>query len=146
MSYTNLLYHIVFSTKDRRPFLADDLRPRVRDYIGGIVHAEGGQLLAADGAPDHFHLAVNLSATRAVADVVRVVKTNSSKWLHEQMPDMQAFSWQDSYSAFTVSPSVLGQVVHYIGNQAEHHKTVSFEDELRRLLDKHGIAYDPKYL
>ena len=146
MAFTRLLYHIVFSTKDRRPFLKEDLMPRVREYVGGVIEGDGGHVLAIDGAEDHLHAALCLPATRAIADMVRVVKANSSKWIHGEMPAMRTFGWQDSYSAFSVSPSVLPQVVQYIQGQSEHHKKLSFEEELRRLLDKHGIAYDEQYL
>ena len=146
MSYSKLLYHIVFSTKERRPFLKEDTLPRVRDYVAGIIHSEGGQVLAGDGAEDHLHLALALPPTTAIADLVRVAKAGSSKWVHQELSGIKSFAWQDGYAAFSVSPSVLPLVVHYIQGQREHHKKVSFLDELRQLLDRHGISYDEKYL
>ena len=146
MSYTKLLYHIVFSTKERRAFLKGDTLPRVRDYVAGIIHSEGGQVLASDGAEDHLHLALALPPAMAIADLVRKAKAGSSKWVHQELAGLKSFAWQDGYAAFSVSPSVLPQVVRYIQGQGEHHKKVSLTDELRRLLEKHGIAYEEKYL
>ncbi len=92
-TYTALHYHLVFSTKHREPRITPAIRPRLYEYLGGIVRAEGGTPLAVGGMPDHVHLLVGLRATRAVADVMRVVKTNSSKWLRESFPAAVGFGW-----------------------------------------------------
>ena len=146
MSYTSLYYHIVFSTKERRSFLSDQLLPRVVKYIGGIIRQMDGQLVEGDGMPDHVHLAAIMHPTWAIADFLRTLKTNSTRWIHETFGDMATFAWQEGYAAFTVSRSVLPAVKTYIRTQKEHHRKISFVDELKALLDKHGIAYDERYL
>ncbi len=144
-SYTSLHYHLIFSTKHRAPLISPELQPRMCDYIGGLVRAEGGTLLAAGGVADHIHLLVQLGPTRAVADVLRVVKTNSSRWVGDLSP-ASGFGWQTGYAAFTVSRSQLETVEGYIGRQEEHHLRLSFQDELRTLLRRHGIVPDERYL
>jgi len=145
-SYTCLHYHLIFSTKDRRALITGDLPTRLYDYVGGIIAREKGRLLAAGGAADHVHLLVSLSANRALADVLRVVKTNSSKWVHETFPASRDFGWQDGYAAFAVSVSTVAQVKRYIAAQEKHHRRRSFQDEFVAFLERHGIEYDPRYL
>ena len=145
-SFTSLHYHIIFGTKERRSLLTSAVQARLYDYIGGIIAQEGGQLLAAGGMPDHVHLLAILPPTRAVSDVMRVVKTNSSKWLHETFPEMRAFGWQDGYGAFAVSRSAVEEVKRYIAIQEEHHRKLTFEEEFVAFLKRHGIEYDERYL
>ena len=146
MSYTCLQYHIIFATKDRRPWLHADLMPRVVKYIGGIIRGSGGTLIEGNGPEDHLHLAAILPPTHTVADVLRDIKGGSSGWAHDEIPELRELDWQDGYSAFTVSQSIMPKVVEYIRNQQEHHKTVTFEDELREVLEIHGIPFDERYL
>lgn len=146
MSYTNLFYHIVFSTKNREPFLSDDALPRTCQYMGGIARKLKCQLLLANGVPDHVHLAAIVHPTIAIADFIGKVKSNSSGWIHDTFADLRDFDWQDGYAAFTVSPSVMPKVKQYIHSQPEHHKKMSFQEELIALLKKHGIEYDEKYI
>lgn len=142
MSYTSLLYHVVFSTKDRRPQLSPENLSRIQEYVGGIVRRLSGKLLAAGGAADHLHLAASLHPSHAVADVVRTVKCNSTNWIRDTLPGMKNFAWQDGYAAFSVSKSALPAVEHYLASQAPHHAKRSFVDELKVLLKKHGIDFD----
>jgi REP element-mobilizing transposase RayT len=118
----------------------------VLNYIAGIIENEKGSLLAAGGTQDHVHLLVGLHPEKAVADVLRVVKTNSSRWVHENFPDQAKFGWQSGYEAFSVSRSNLDGVRRYIENQEEHHRKLSFEEEFKQFLDRHGIAHDPRYV
>lgn len=143
-TYHKLLYHLVFSTKHRAPLIADDWRPDLHAFIGGVVRKRRGELLAAGGVPDHIHLLVRLAADRAVSDVVRDIKAVSSGWRHEA-GDL-GFAWQGGYGAFTVSPSVVPDIEAYIGNQPEHHRGRTFQDEFRLMLRRHGIEYDERYL
>ncbi|MCK4658042.1 MAG: IS200/IS605 family transposase [Phycisphaerae bacterium] len=145
-SYTALYYHIVFSTKNRTPQITSEFHTRLYDYIGGIVKGENGTLLAAGGMPDHVHLLVAFHATECVADMLRRIKTNSSKWIHETRPDKRHFAWQPGYGAFTVSRSNLDQVQAYIENQKTHHAHLSFEEEFISFLKRHGVPYDEKYI
>jgi len=146
VSYTNLLYHVVFSTKERAPRLTEELRPRLWEYIGGIVRNMEGHLLAANGARDHVHLACVASPEVALAKFVQSIKGCSSKWMHEAFPHLSDVYWQQNYAAFTVSPSTLPKLLDYIRDQEEHHKKVDFKQEFIALLKRHGIAYDERYL
>ena len=146
MSYTNLNYHIVFATKERRPFLTDDLHTRLAEYIGGVVRSLKGKLVESGGQDDHIHLAVSASPQTAPADLLRNIKANSSRWIHETFTDQRRFGWQDGYAAFSVSHSAMPDVIRYIQRQAEHHSRMTFDQELKALLERHGIEFDPKYL
>ena len=145
-TYTALHYHIVFSTKNRVPSIAADIQTRLYEYIGGIVRGENGILIAIGGMPDHTHLLATLHPTACVADMIRRIKGNSSKWVHENLSGMQDFAWQSGYGAFTVSRSNLGDVESYVNNQQAHHANLSFEDEFRAFLQRHGIQYDERYV
>ena len=145
-SFVSSHFHIVFSTKNRKPFITDDLQTRLNEYIGGIVRADEGRLLAAGGMPDHIHLLISLSKTIALADSVRTIKSNSSKWIHETFPTQDDFAWQAGYGAFAVSFSNLEKVKRYIANQAEHHRKRTFREEFVALLQRHEIEFDEQYL
>ena len=143
-TYTRLLYHIVFSTKNREPWIDPTWRPDLHAYIGGIVHNRKGHLLAAGGIPDHIHLLVRLAADRSISDVLRDIKSNSSGWLHQR--GVLPFDWQDGYGAFTISPSEIPGVTNYINTQVEHHAAMGFREEFLALLTDHDVEYDEKYL
>ena len=145
-SFTCLHVHAIFSTKNRAPLITVDFQQRLYDYIGGILRKENCPLIAAGGTADHIHLLHGLHAQTAVADVMRVVKTNSSKWVHETFPDKRNFAWQDGYAVFTVSRSNLETARRYISSQEEHHRQVSFQDELIAFLKKHGVEYNERYV
>lgn len=145
-SYTNLIYHIVFSTKDRRPLITGARKDRLYEYIGGTVRGLGGILLAINGVADHVHLLVKLRPDKSVSDVLRDLKANSSGWIHDVFPDVADFSWQNGYGAFTVSSSQIEGVRKYIAEQEIHHAERSSEDELVGLLTKNEIEFDRKYL
>jgi putative transposase len=144
-SFASLHLHIVFSTKNREPFLTPELVERLYPYMGGILREMKAPLLQAGGIEDHIHLLVSLGRENAVADLVRVLKSNSSRWIHETFPE-RSFAWQTGYGAFAVSYSNLDVVRAYIRNQAEHHRSRSFQDEYRDLLRKHGIEWDERYV
>jgi putative transposase len=145
-SYTNLLYHIIFSTKNRRPLISDDYQPRLYDYIGGTIRGAGGISLALNGTADHVHLLAKLRPDNALSNVLRDLKANATGWMHEVFPELEDFSWQRGYGAFTVSQSNVDQVRHYIAHQKEHHQNLSFRDEFIQFLKANGIAYDERYL
>ena len=145
-SYACLHYHFVFSTKGRAPLLVAELRPRLFEYVGGVLRAHGGCLLAAGGVEDHVHLLAGLSRETAVAEALRLVKANSSKWLHDTGQVDPSFAWQAGYGAFTVSHSQLDVVRRYLAGQEEHHRRQTFQDEFRELLRRHGIEFDERYL
>jgi putative transposase len=143
---TNLLYHIVFSTKNREPIVTAPIRLNLFKYIGGIVRGEGGKLLEIGGMPDHVHLVVRFKAEPSVATMVKIIKSKSSKWLNEQAKRPGRFEWQKGYAAFTVSASQLEAVRLYVRNQEQHHRRKTFQEELRLLLEKNGVEFDELYL
>jgi len=145
-SYTNLLYHIVFSTKDRRPLITPDCEPRLYDYIGGTIRSLGGISLELNGAEDHIHLLAKLRPDRSVSDVLRDLKANATGWMHDVFPSLKHFSWQRGYGAFTVSQSNVDEVRRYIANQKEHHRKVCFRDEFIEFLKANGIEHDERYV
>jgi REP element-mobilizing transposase RayT len=145
-SFASLHYHIVFSTKNREPFIDRALQPRLYEYVGGILRNHEGVLLAAGGMPDHIHLLVGLHRQTAVAEAVKLVKAHSSKWIHETFPEHRAFAWQTGYGAFTVSYSGMGQVKQYINGQEAHHRQRTFKEEFIAFLRRHGIGYDERYM
>jgi putative transposase len=145
-SYVCLHYHLVFSTKGRQPWIKEEMRERLFQYIGGTVRGLGGALLAAGGVADHVHLLASLSKTHALSDDLRDIKAESSAWIHRTYPSLGAFAWQVGYGAFTVSYSGLPRVTDYVKNQEEHHRTRSFQDEFRALLQRHGVAFDERYI
>jgi REP element-mobilizing transposase RayT len=144
-TYTNLLFHIVFSTKNRHPSITPEIRQPTYQYIGGILRAEGATLLEIGGIDDHVHLLARLKPTLAVADAVRVVKSNSSRWLNQEVLE-ECFRWQTGYGAFTVTRSSVPAVRRYIRNQERHHRNWTFQDEFRDLLEKSEIEYDEQYV
>ncbi len=145
-TYCNLLYHLVFSTKERRPLISAKVRPRLHDYIGGIVRGEDGDLLEINTLADHSHLLVRMHPTRSVADMVRLIKANSSKWMKEVFPREPIFALQEGYSAFTVSQSQVLRLLTYIQGQEEHHRRHDFRQELIALLRKNGIKFEERFL
>ncbi|HZH32934.1 MAG TPA: IS200/IS605 family transposase [Pyrinomonadaceae bacterium] len=139
-TFTNLLSHMIFSTKDRAPLITADLKPGLHAYMGGIIRELKGRALIVNGTSDHVHLLVSLSPTLSLADVMRVLKTNSSRWAHAA--SRAAFNWQPGYGAFSVSHSNMQTVAEYIAHQEEHHRTLTFQDEYILFLRKHGVSYD----
>lgn len=145
-SYTNLLYHLVFSTRDRKPIITADRRPRLYEYVGGIVRGLGGIALAIGGIEDHMHLLAKLRPDKALSDILRDLKANSSGWMHDVFPDARDFYWQKGYGAFTVSTSQVPVVSRYIANQEQHHKRRSFREEFIEMLRVNAIEFDEKFL
>ncbi|MBL0921557.1 MAG: IS200/IS605 family transposase [Phycisphaerales bacterium] len=145
-TYTRLLVHVVFSTKNRAPAIAPDTADRLYAYIGGVIRSEGGTLLCAGGVEDHVHLLIQCRADGAFSDLMRALKAKSSRWIHETFPDRADFAWQEGYAAFSVSRSGEAKVRTYLAGQREHHRTMSFLEELEELLTLHGVEFERKYL
>ena len=145
-SFTKLLCHCVFSTKGRRALLKGSTSDRVNAYMAGIARNHDAHLIRAGGTADHRHLLLELKPTTHVSEVMRFLKANSSRWLGETYPECGGFAWQTGYGAFSVSQSARAGVTAYIDRQQEHHRAMSFEDELRVLLEKHGVPFDPAAL
>ena len=145
-TYCCLLYHAVFSTKDRKRWLDDRIRQRVYDYMGGTLREKGGVLIAANGTDDHVHLLLGLDQTKAIADAVQEVKANTSRWLHQTFREYKDFAWQRGYGAFTVSVSQQEKVEAYLARQHAHHKKATFREEFIQILQAHKVEHDEEYL
>src|SRR6185503_16015724 len=139
-TFFSLHYHLVFSTKDRRPLIRTDWRPRLHSYLGGIIRGMNGVAEIVGGVDDHVHLLVSLRPVHCIADVLRDMKKDSTNWVKVYFEPR--FLWQEGYAAFTVSPSATNSVRKYIANQEEHHRRYTFVDELKELLEKAAIEYD----
>ena len=145
-TFTNLLAHIIFSTKDRAPFIDAELKPELLAYLGGMVREVNGQAYGINGTADHVHLLVSLPPTIALSEAMKVLKANSSRWVSEKWRARKAFGWQTGYGAFSVSKSNAPDVLKYIADQEEHHRKVTFKEEFIAFLKKHGIEYDERYI
>ncbi|MDD7985373.1 IS200/IS605 family transposase [Lentisphaera marina] len=146
MSYTQSFYHIIFSTKNRRPCLKEELREEIFKYIWGISKNKKCHLIRINGMNEHIHILVNLHSEVSLSSYVRDVKTSTSHWLksHGLIKDFPG--WQREYAALSKNQSDLESVIHYIKNQQEHHKLITWEDEFKQILEKSKIKFDNKYL
>ncbi len=145
-TYTNLMYHGVFSTKQRQSLLRPEMLPELARVVGGIIGQRDGKLLALNGTTDHVHLLGMFPASRAISDQLRDIKAISSGWVHDKFPDLADFACQSGYAAFSVSRSNVASVERYIADQPSHHQKRTFEEEFIALLDRHGIEYDRRYV
>jgi putative transposase len=140
------LIHLVYSTKNRQPWIARDHRDGLFAYQAGILKQWDSPALVIGGVEDHVHALFALSKNDALSKIVEEVKKGSSKWMKTEGPRNPDFHWQAGYGAFSVSPSNEDAVRRYMENQEEHHRKMTFQDELRELLRRHGIAFDEGYL
>ncbi len=145
-TYTQLIIQLVFVVKGRQKLVSSDLKPRLEKYITGIVQNNGHKLLTIFCMPDHCHVLIGLHPTQSISDLVRDIKSNSSKWINENQLIKYKFSWQSGYAAFSYSKSAVSKVGDYIDNQYEHHRKTSFQDEYVQFLKSYDIDFDPKYL
>jgi len=145
-TYSQILFHIVFSTKHREAWVRPDIADRLYPYIGGLVRAERGVLHQIGGVEDHVHMYLRWRPDESVSNLMRTVKARSSKWVHDTFPALGRFAWQEGYSVFSVSKSQEQAVKDYIAGQAEHHKKEDFKSELLRFLRAHGIEFDERYV
>jgi REP element-mobilizing transposase RayT len=145
-SYTNLIYHIVFSTKNRLPVITDEQKSLLYHYIGGTIRGLGGVSLGIGGMDDHIHILAKLRPDKSVSDVMRELKAGSSGWMHRVFPDADDFSWQNGYGAFSVSYSQIKAVQKYITDQEKHHQKFNFRNEFIMMLRANKIDFEEKYL
>ncbi len=146
-SLCQIYVHIVFSTKDRKPYLQDSqLRDRMHRYLAGTCRNLECPAIIVGGVADHVHVLCRLAKTLDVAKLIRELKRDASKWIKEQSPELASFYWQSGYGAFSISPAHVEIVKAYIAKQEEHHKTVTFQQEFLRLLKKYRVDYDERYL
>jgi putative transposase len=146
-SLSQIYLHIVFSTKNRVPFLRDrTLRDRIHAYLAGTCRNLHSPSLVVGGVEDHVHLLLRLAKDLTVSILVRELKRESSKWIKGLAPDLSTFYWQQGYGAFSISPSHVEPLKKYIAAQEDHHRRETFQDEVRRLLKKYGVEYDERYV
>jgi len=146
-SLVQIYVHLIFSTKDRQRFLADDgLRERTHAYLAGICRHQESPAVIVGGAEDHVHVLCRLGKQTAVSDLIRELKRDSSSWIKTQRGDLDNFHWQKGYGAFSVSPGHVDDLKSYIANQMEHHHRESFQNEFRRICAKYGVEVDDQYV
>ena len=145
-SLSKVIVHMVFSTKEREPWLDENVRPRMHAYLGTICRDMGAGLAHVGGVADHVHIVTTLPRTLSQAQLIEQIKKLSSKWIKALDTRCRGFFWQRGYGAFSVSPSQLEAVLRYITDQLEHHRTRTFQEEYRELLRKHGIGFDERFI
>ena len=145
-THTAISYHIVFSTKDRRPVLRQERREDLFRYIWGIIKNRRGHLYRMNGVEDHVHILTSLHPTVSLADFVKEIKTGSAHWIKENSVFRSFAHWQEGYGAFTCSQHEIAGLIEYIKGQEEHHRKIKFEEEYRKLLLEAGIKFDERYL
>jgi len=145
-SLSNLLTHVIFSTKNREAFLTEACRDEMHAYLVGVLNKVDCPSLRVGGVADHVHLFFRLSRTATIAKLVETLKTSSSKWIKTKGCEFAGFHWQSGYGAFSVSQSDADAVVAYIKNQPAHHEKISFQEEYRRFLIRYKIPYDERYV
>ena len=143
-TYSNLVYHIVFSTQGHLPLITNEIKAELYAYMGGLVKELNGKPLIINGIADHVHMLIVLPPNVSVSDVMRFVKANSSRWMKERFG--KPFAWQKGFGVFSVSRSGVDAVAKYIRDQEIHHRKFDFRTEFVSLLEKNGVEYDDKYL
>ena len=144
-TFTNLLTHLIFSTKNRDPMIVLEIEPELHRYLGGLTRDLKGKAYGINGTFDHVHMLVSLPPVVSISDALRYLKANSSGWVHDKWPS-KPFAWQLGYGAFSVSKSNVPEVLRYIARQKEHHRKVTFKEEFLEFLIKYGIEYDERYI
>src|SRR5438034_11672774 len=145
-SLSSVLIHLVFSTKNREPFITPAIETELHPYMATIFRELTSPSLAIDGTTDHVHILFSLARVVTIADLVEEVKTSSSKWIKTKGREFSAFHWQRGYAAFSIGQSNVASLKGYIERQKEHHKRVTFQDEYRKFLKAYGINYNEKYV
>ncbi len=145
-TYTQLYVQLVFAVKYRENLVSENMRIDIQKYITGIVTNHNHKLMAIYIMPDHCHILVGLNPKQAISDLVRTIKSNSSKWINDSKILKKRFQWQEGYGAFTYSESQIPKVIQYILNQREHHRKKTFKEEYTDFLKQFNIDHDEKYL
>ena len=145
-TYTQVLIHAIFSTKQREPYLSNEIRAELFPYLAGSLQRMKAGPVIVNGPRDHVHILFSLPAVLSLSDAMEKLKANSSKWVHQRWPRQRAFAWQTGYAGFSVSPSNLASVRNYIARQEERHRKMTYQEEVLALLEKHGIDYDPRFV
>ncbi len=144
-TYCSSLYHCVFSTKERRKAIPENLQKRLWAYIGAIAREHEMQALGVGGTEDHVHILLSLPSSKPVAHALRTIKAGSSRWMHAE-GGKPGFAWQEGYGAFSIGQSQVAVTLAYIARQKEHHQKRDFQAEFLAILKKHQIEYDPRFV
>ena len=144
-TFSRILLHVIFSTKGRQRALSAAVRDDLSGYIHGIARNEGVHVLKIAVVEDHVHMLLVTQPKHSSSDIVRTIKANSSRWLHEKYPALRGVAWQSGFGVFSVSESATADVSAYIEGQEHHHHRMSFAEELKSFLEKHGVEYDPDH-
>ena len=142
----SLMVHVIFSTKNREPFITPEIEPELFAYMGGILKNHESRLRNAGGTADHVHLLVSQSKNMSISSLMKDVKKDSSLWIKTKGSEFRNFHWQDGYGAFSIAKSDIRELKKYIAGQKEHHRKRTFKEELIDVLEEYGIAYDERYL
>ena len=142
----SLMVHVIFSTKNREPFITPDIEPELFAYVGGILKNHESHLLDAGGTADHVHLLISQSKNVSTSSLMKDVKKDSSSWIKTKGRQFRNFHWQEGYGAFSIGRSEIPVLRKYIASQKEHHRKRSFQEELIDFVDEYGIAYDERFL
>ncbi|MDP1879471.1 MAG: IS200/IS605 family transposase [Parachlamydiaceae bacterium] len=145
-TYSQLLFHLVWSTKERRPLILPDFKKALYEYMAGIFRSLKCYCLLIGGVEDHIHVCVEIPPSLNISDVMKTVKVSTTKWIKQNYVNCNDFEWQQGYGAFSVSTSNKNVLLEYIKNQEQHHKKVDFREEFLILLQKHGVKFEEKYL
>jgi putative transposase len=145
-SLSSVLIHLIFSTKDREPFITPAIETELHPYMAKVFRELKSPTLAINGTTDHVHILFALGRVVTIADLVQEIKTESSKWIKTKGPELRNFHWQKGYGAFSIGQSSVAEVKRYIHNQKEHHRRITFQDELRKFLEAYEIEYDERYV
>ena len=146
-SLSRLWTHLIFSTKNRFPFLKEaQIRNDIHAYLANVLRSHDCETLIVGGTSDHLHTLFDLSRKHSIATIVKEIKRTSSTWVKDVAPSCKKFHWQNGYGAFSVSQSHLDRVYRYIERQEQHHRRITFQDEFRSFLKKYRIEFDERYV
>ena len=145
-SLSQVILHLVFSTRDRFPAINSSVRPRLHAYLASIARGRDANAYRVGGTEDHVHILCSLPRTLAQSDLVKDLKRESSKWMKQQGEMQERFCWQRGYGAFSLGRSQLEHAIQYVEGQEEHHRQVTFQEEYREFLDRYGVTYDERYV
>lgn len=140
------MLHVIFSTKNREPLITPEIEPELFAYMGGILKNNESRLLDAGGTADHVHLLISQSKNISLSSLMKDIKKDSSSWIKTKGREFRNFYWQDGYGGFSIGKSDIAELRKYIGNQKEHHRKRSFQEELIQFLDEYGMQYDLRFL
>ncbi len=145
-TYSSMLFHVVWSTKQRQPLILPEIKNRLYGYIRKVANDQKATIIVMNGMPDHIHVLLGIKPTMCLADVLCHIKTTSSKWMQKTFPESLKFGWQGGYGAFSVGLTTLSAVKGYIQNQEEHHQKQTYEEEFINFLKVHGMEYDQRFV